>query len=83
MALAVPAVLEQHRRGDGVEGRLGDGDVDQARLVAAYEVVERLFAVKDASLVEALATPESQPRGDLVEPMKPRNRRQMLARGRY
>jgi hypothetical protein len=40
------------------------------KLVAAYEVRECLFAVKDSALIEALATPEpeSEPRDDLMTP---------------
>jgi hypothetical protein len=67
---------------------LADGDADHARLVAAYEVVERLFAVKDPSLIVAVGSissnePIAEPRHDLAKPVNFRNRRAMLARRRY
>ena len=55
------------------------------KIVAAYEVVERLFAVKDPAVIEALALPEPapEPRVDHAKPVDLRNRRAMLARRRY
>jgi hypothetical protein len=44
--------------------------------VAAYEVVERLFAVKDEGLVETLSAPELQSRHSHVIRPNPLNRRE-------
>jgi hypothetical protein len=52
-------------------------DADK-KLVAAYEVVERLFAVEDAALVEALAAPQPEPLPVHAEP--PLRRRLRLRR---
>jgi hypothetical protein len=65
---------DQQGGGDGVEGRLGDGDADHTRLVTAYEVVERLFVVKDEGLVEPLATPQLEPRQNNASSLPPRSR---------
>jgi hypothetical protein len=53
---------------------LGDGDADHARLVAAFEIVQRLWAVKELALVERswpgiTATPES--RGGIASQKSP------------
>ena len=76
---------ERERPLNGVEGLGGDGDASQARLVAAYAVVERHYAVKDdKTFAEMLAAPEPEPepRDEPAKPVSLRNRRATLARRR-